>query len=276
MKIVSESLLEFFKPQSIKSNLGLGKIGEIQKEMKDLDLSPGSLENMLIWCIENYKDENYIRTLLDDGANIHYNDDYPLIVAIQNKNIKAVKALLDYGLNFKNVDKRFMFLAISNGAYSIFKLLLKSSEDINNKQLINFIISKDSLESFLILNNNLNIHMDNDYIIKLAVVKDSWNILNFILKKYKFPNNLLFNLIFESLKFHELPSLGVLSNYANTQLNYKDKYNLIVYCLNNNLYKPLNILLMSGFYDVLKDNKIINWAKEYDIKAYNILKNYDK
>ncbi len=83
-------------------------------------------------CIQTaaLKEENIdiMRLLLEYGANVNINDDYPLRYASENGYLEMVKLLLKYGANPNAYNNYAIDMAKENGYTEIYNLLLKHSK----------------------------------------------------------------------------------------------------------------------------------------------------
>jgi len=83
MKLVKESLLEFYKPTSVKNAANVGLINVIKKEMENDGEIFDDIDNALGWAAGKNK-INYVKYLFDEGANIHADYDYAIEIAAKN------------------------------------------------------------------------------------------------------------------------------------------------------------------------------------------------
>uniref|UniRef100_A0A6G6ACV9 Ankyrin repeat-containing protein n=1 Tax=Borely moumouvirus TaxID=2712067 RepID=A0A6G6ACV9_9VIRU len=115
--------------------------------------------NMIIIEEFNYlNDEETIRYLLSEGANINIFTEYDLNFLCQNGNLFAIKHLVSKGLNIR--DKKMEFrTSIQCGYYDIVKYFI---------------------------NSGINIKEDNDYAIKLALKCGNTRIISYLIKNNNF------------------------------------------------------------------------------------------
>lgn len=149
-KYINESLVDKMKPKSSE---------EINKSISNIPLNQKlvrAVNNGLYWlvkqsleegadvnyfndvCIQSavHKEENIdiVKLLLEYGANVNINDDYPLRYAAENGYLEMVKVLLEYGANPNAYENYAIKLSKENGHSEIYKLLLNHSK--SNESLI--------------------------------------------------------------------------------------------------------------------------------------------
>jgi ankyrin repeat protein len=112
MKLVREYINEKFTNNDSDpiKDLGIGMFEQIKKFLKtglgveysfsDISSINGGL--MLAFCADGGKTE-YVRYLIENGANIHYQDDYAFRYSVKCNYIEIVKLLLDVGIDIKDV-----------------------------------------------------------------------------------------------------------------------------------------------------------------------------
>jgi len=124
MKLVKESLLEFYKPKSIKDAARIGTLYRIQDEMKEEGKEYSGLDSALMWSIINNKIK-YTEYLLKAGANIDDNNNFGFLYACENGYIEIVKLLLDSGVDIHAENDYAIKWAIKNNQYDLVDLLKK-------------------------------------------------------------------------------------------------------------------------------------------------------
>ena len=127
-----------------------------------------------------------ISELLDEGANIHANDDLALHWASDNGNFEIVKLLLDKGANIHANNDQAFRSASYNGHLEIVKLFLDRGADIN--ALDGSALSSASHYDYykivkLLLDKGADIHANDDYALYCAFRNNNTKIVD-LLKEY--------------------------------------------------------------------------------------------
>jgi ankyrin repeat protein len=141
--------------------------------------------------IENNNIEQ-VNKLLNEGADIHYNNDLPLMISSYRGYYEMTKFLLDNGANI-NATYRYncpIIYACLNDHIHILELLLErganiENNDIINDNIINSCFIKDSIESLKLLIKHgftFDTYIQNAF--TKSVKYKSKNILQFILDNY--------------------------------------------------------------------------------------------
>jgi ankyrin repeat protein len=139
VKLVREHINEKFTEESdpIKDmNIGImHDIREFVNKVEGINLY--SKENLLLYCAKHDKNE-FVKFLINDGADIHAYKDIALSWAVQNKNLELAKVLIDNGANV-NVNSTYTLLSIAmyNEDKAMIKLLKDNGAiEKNEKQLL--------------------------------------------------------------------------------------------------------------------------------------------
>lgn len=83
-------------------------------------------------------DADIIRGLIEEGADVHVDEEYPLIWACKEGRYDIVKLLIEYGADVHARDDGALFGASVNGHIEVVRLLLKNGADIyaSNKRAL--------------------------------------------------------------------------------------------------------------------------------------------
>jgi len=188
MKLVKESLFEFYKPTSVKTAAEIGLMNIIKKEMKaDDEYYENNLDDALNWAARRGK-INYVKYLLEAGANIHNNDEFPLKWAARKGYIHIVKLLLDNGANMHVKDDIVLKWAVESNHYNVVKFLINNGADVNSGKITAlWIASYNGYYNIvkLLLDNGAKIHTNkgNSDIIEVAKERNHYDVVE-LLKKY--------------------------------------------------------------------------------------------
>ena len=107
---------------------------------------------------------NIVRSLLEQGANIHASDDMALKWASENGYLKTVKLLLEYGADVNSGYNQALRYASKYGHQKIVKFLLKQGADVhaNNDLSLVYASGKGHLKIVeLLIEYGANVHADN-------------------------------------------------------------------------------------------------------------------
>lgn len=81
------------------------------------------IDKVLCKCVDD-NDVSMVELMLDQGANIHTENDRPLVLAASNGNVDIVNRLLDRGANIHGYDNDVLRSAAKNSRLKIVQLLL--------------------------------------------------------------------------------------------------------------------------------------------------------
>ena len=141
--------------------------------------------SQLIQAIKNNSIKK-IQDLLDNGTDIHYNNDEPLLCAANKGNLKMVKLLLDNGADIHADDDEALMRATDNDNLEIVKLLLDNGADIhaNNDEALILAADNGNLEiAQLLLDRGANIHAADGEALMLAVYNDNLEMVKLLLDR---------------------------------------------------------------------------------------------
>ena len=130
-------------------------------------------------------DVNVIKELINEGANIHADNEFPLRWAVENNYPEIVKLLIDYGANIHIEEEEALITASINGYFDIVKLLVDEGADIHIKgeyPLIWSIIYGYTDIVKLLVENGVDIHIARDYPIQIAIEYDHREIIKYLIK----------------------------------------------------------------------------------------------
>ena len=158
MKLVKEYINEkFIEDSDPIKDMNIGIMHDIRKFVKKVEgMDFGNKEMLLLYCAKYDKNE-FVKFLINDGANIHAYKDIALSWAVQNKNLELAKFLIDKGANV-NVNEPYTLLSVAmyNEDKDMIKLLKDNGViEKNEKQLLKD-IKKEGRRLFKI-NKKLNI-----------------------------------------------------------------------------------------------------------------------
>ena len=111
-----------------------------------------------------------IEYLIDNGADINYNNDELLINAIEDNNLKMVKLLLVFGADINARNSFPLLTAIENQTVKMVRLLVDDKNiDLNNDCLIIAVLKQNVGIVELLLSNDVNVSRNNNEAILLAI-----------------------------------------------------------------------------------------------------------
>lgn len=122
-------------------------------------------------------------SLKEEGANIHFENDYPLRLASECGHLPVVKYLTEQGANVASLNYRALRLASMNGHLAIVQFLVKQGHiDANNEALI-LASGNGHLElvKFLV-NNGANIHAEDDEALQSASMNGHLAIVKYLVE----------------------------------------------------------------------------------------------
>ena len=102
---------------------------KIHKKYKIL-YGGGDINDELFEACDSGNLEN-VKLLLENGANIHADNDRALMLASENGYLDIVKFLLKHGANIHAQEDSAIFLAIENEKYDIVKFLVKNGVNVD-------------------------------------------------------------------------------------------------------------------------------------------------
>jgi hypothetical protein len=103
---------------------------DISTEKFPIDSQPKILNRALCRASERGYVEN-IKLLLEKGADIHYDSDEPLFVAVRGKHINAVRFLIEKGADVNAYNGQALEAAVNRNLLEITKVLLDNGADIH-------------------------------------------------------------------------------------------------------------------------------------------------
>ena len=154
---------------------------KIHKKYKIL-YGGGDINDELFEACDSGNLEN-VKLLLENGANIHADNDRALMLASENGYLDIVKFLLKHGANIHAQEDSAIFLAIENEKYDIVKFLVKNGVNVD-RFLILKSISRNQLNLLkFFVKHGADIHFDNDYPFITASIYGYLNIMKYLLEK---------------------------------------------------------------------------------------------
>ena len=116
------------------SDLNIGLAASLESWIKTTDeykRGSNSKEKDYLWICSMHNKIDYVRYLLDKGADVHAGDDYALQWASENGHDKVVKLLLNAGANVHAGDDHALRWASRYGHDKMVKLLLDAGADVH-------------------------------------------------------------------------------------------------------------------------------------------------
>lgn len=127
-----------------------------------------------------------IQLLLDEGADIHANNDGALRLAVDHRNVHVIRFLLDKGADVHSNNDLALIRSTEGGHTGIVRLLVEKGADIhadNDRPFMNAAESgKVDMVEFLI-NKGVNIHTNDDLALRLAVLSHHVGVTEFLLDR---------------------------------------------------------------------------------------------
>jgi len=177
---INEKFEESFDPIS---DLGIGIIHQIKQWMKSIGENFINKDNALIVC-SKYGKTDFVKYLLDAGADVHAQDDYALRWASYRGHIKVVKLLLDAGANVHTRNNGALQGASYNGHTDIVKLLLDAGADVHakNDKALQWASYYGYIEIVkLLLDAGADVHAQDDYALRWASIYGHTNVVKLLL-----------------------------------------------------------------------------------------------
>ena len=134
MKLIREHINEKFTQESDPiSDLNIGLAAEIDKWIKTTNEYKDSYtsKDHQLWICSKYNQVDFVRYLLDKGADVHVRDDAALRWASRYGYDKVVKLLLDAGANVHANNDYALRSASERGHDKVVKLLLDAGADVH-------------------------------------------------------------------------------------------------------------------------------------------------
>jgi len=133
MKLVREHINEKFTEDSDPiHDMGIGMDALIKNFIKETGYLSNTKKNFLQVCAAFGKTE-FVKYLLDSGADVHRDDDAPLRWASEMGRTEVVKLLLDAGADVHAQNDAPLRWASERGCIKIVKLLLDAGADVHAK-----------------------------------------------------------------------------------------------------------------------------------------------
>ena len=159
------------------------KYEELEKIPIDRDILFISVDAWTVLISDNHY--NIILWLLENGANIHVESDFPLSLASSTEHTEIVKLLLENGANPHAYWDNALRRASYYGRTEIVKLLLeyKANVHANNEQALRWASKGGHTEIVkLLLENKADIHANNDEALRDASMEGHTEIVKLLLK----------------------------------------------------------------------------------------------
>ena len=127
-------------------------------------------------------DGTVIQMLLDEGANIHVEDGFPLTWALRGRLLDVVRLLLKHGANYNEA----MLWAVRNGGLDLLQHTIDLGADIHiNKNLALIVAAQEGQLKIIkfLLEKGADIHANNDDAFHWAVFRRHVDVIKFLLEK---------------------------------------------------------------------------------------------
>jgi hypothetical protein len=172
VKLVREHINEKFQEYSDPiSDLGIGMKELIKQLVKEKGYKYIYAEDDLLWiCVQEGKVE-FVKYLLDAGADVHTRDDYALRLASLNRHTEVVKLLLDVGADVHAYNDAALRWASAKGRTEVVKLLLDAGADVHadNDAALRVASEYGHTEVVkLLLDAGADVHANNDAVLRWA------------------------------------------------------------------------------------------------------------
>jgi len=125
-----------------------------------------------------------IKQLVEDGANIHVDNDWPLIWAAGNGYLDIVEFLVEKGANIHIYNDEPLKLAAENNHVDVVKFLLDKGANVyaNDNYVLEWAAERGYLDIIQFLaNKGLNVYVNNNKALKVAADNGHLNIVKFLL-----------------------------------------------------------------------------------------------
>jgi len=136
----------------------------------------------LCWASKNGHLE-VVKFLVEKGANVHTNIDYPHCLASENGHLEVVKFLVEKGADIHANDDYALQLASGNGHLEVVKFLVEKGANIhvNNDDVLRLASEYGRLEvvKFLV-EKGADIHANNDCALYLASINGHLEVVKFL------------------------------------------------------------------------------------------------
>ncbi|AYV85249.1 MAG: hypothetical protein Satyrvirus8_7 [Satyrvirus sp.] len=167
-------------------------------------------------------DDKYLftKSLLDLGADIHFENDIALINSVKNNDYNLVHLLINYGADIHAQNDEALIYAASNSCYDIVKLLLEAGANVNAQndraifQSTNYDIIFELLQYGAIIKLGTFIN---------SVVTNKYDIFELFLE-YSLNSEYINKLVDHLIRFNKFDNLNKISNilskyYIHIQIN---------------------------------------------------------
>lgn len=128
---------------------------------------------------------NIVKYLIKIGADIHFQDEFPLMISITNNDLDMVKYLVESGADIHYDNESPLIESCSYGYIDIVVLLLESGADIHVQDdivLIESIIINDNDLVRILINNSANLRAQNDRPLIEAIRNNNHELIVFLVE----------------------------------------------------------------------------------------------
>jgi len=171
MKLVREHIIEKFIEKSDPiSDMSIG-MKHLIKKWVITETEYDYNEKDLLWICAKYGKLEFVKYLLDVGADVHAGDDYALQWASEEGHTDIVKLLLDAGANVHARDDFALRWASGNGHPDVVKLLLDVGADVHasDDTALRWASEEGHTDVVkLLLDAGADVHADNDLALQWA------------------------------------------------------------------------------------------------------------
>jgi ankyrin repeat protein len=139
-------------------------------------------ETLLMIAVQNNWFE-LVKLLLDNGADVHAQDDDALLQAVHNHNIPIARLLLDNGADVSARDEDPLSFATESEDLDMVKLLVDRGADIHLEvDEFNFLTNVRDPEIIqYLIEKGVNVHFNNEWPLKIAVTEASPEVVRVLL-----------------------------------------------------------------------------------------------
>jgi len=122
--------------------------------------------------------------LINEGANFHVNDEFPIKASIYHNKLKHAMLLLNNGVKIPTeLDKIILQSIVKYSNIDMIQLLLDCGVDFNNDDFIKNTIFARDINIMLLLDNNVDIGANNNNALKIAVKLRNVSMINLLLNR---------------------------------------------------------------------------------------------
>ena len=212
------------------------------------------------------EDIKQIEELLNDGADLHAEEDESLIASCYNGHTEIVKILLDRGANIDGQQGEPLKWAVENNKIQTVKLMLDRGADVNfgNGYCLRTSARKGNIEILkLLVEKGSDIRYNYNQVLRIACSKNNINMVTFLSKLYS---------------YSELEKFITMYDYEITDRikkilkrpNYNRQPKLVYESLRDKLVGPTEDEVLDNFKDLTPDKLLVKSCKINFLKGVEV------